>query len=253
MKAFNHVPVLVLTVEPANGARRQNMAAQFIATGAVPEFVVGATGSDPSLDALYAPVLNRLLAKRSLATAEIAIYEGHRRIWKRIVAGGSAYALVFEDDAQVPDMAAFGTAVEDLLAAPEGWDIVKFFDFRPKPVVRTMKCGATTLAAYKYPASGAVAYLVKSEAAQRLLSRKRIYRPVDEDFSHCWEFGLRVWSTLPNLVTEVSHTLGGSLVEDERQAMKRNHIRSIWGNVLQARKLIRSKIYNRQLRKDAEG
>ena len=106
--------------------------------------------------------------------------------------------------------------------------------------------GSTGIVRYKYAASGAVAYLIDRKAAQKLLSRKRFFRAVDEDLSWPWELGLSIWSVSPNLVEEVSHNLGGSLLEMDRKSTKRrrNIARSLWGNVIQAYKLARSKAYN---------
>lgn len=81
------------------------------------------------------------------------------------------------------------------------------------------------------------------------LRRSRIFRPIDEDLSHPWEFSIRIWSLEPNIVEEVSHNLGGSILEKDRlkQRKKRNILRSLWGILLQGVKLTRSLFYRRKL------
>lgn len=235
----------VLTIDPVDGLRRKHAGKELADIGLEGKFVEGFRKDDPALSNLYSPALNLLFAKRSMTSGEIAVYAGHRKIWQAIVDSGMAYALVFEDDFRVLDGTRFKATLRDCLPALAGWDIVKFFDFRPKRVIRCRRVGATDLVAYKYPAPGAVAYLISRDAARRLLARRRIFRPVDVDFSWPWEFGLRIWSILPNLVDEVSHNLGGSHLEATRLAnrARRTIWRGLWADVLQAWKLVCAYIY----------
>ena len=225
--------------------RRSHALEELSALGLEGEFVQGLLTGDQELDELYSQKKNLFLAKRSLTPGEIATYAGHRKIWKRIVDDGCECALVFEDDFGVIDRERFAKSVRDCLDNMGNWDIIKFFDFKPKRVMKRRKLGETDLVAYKYPASGAVAYLITGKAAQRLLGRSRIFRPIDEDFSWPWEFRLRIWSVCPNLVQEVSYRLGGSHLEQTRITNKsgRNVARRIWANVLQSWKLTRSYIF----------
>lgn len=239
----------MLTIDAANGARRRSARHQLRALGLESRFIMGADQGDDGILALYSPVRNLLLARRSMTRGEIAVYEGHRRAWRAFLETESEYALILEDDFYVPDRARFLCAIDDCLSRPSGWDIVKFFDFRPKRVRCRLRLGETALVTYKYAASGAVAYLISRDAATRLLTRRRIFRPVDEDFSWAWEFGLRIWSTEPNLVEEISHQLGGSHLERARRHNKtrRNAVRPVWANVIQAWKLCCSVAFNSRL------
>src|SRR5690606_29912904 len=133
----------------------------------------------------------------------------------------------------------------DAISRSEAWDIVKFFDVWSKPVIASITLGSTKFVCRKYPPNGAVGYLINANAARVLLSRKRIFRPVDEDISRPWEFDLRVWSTESNLVTEISKSHGGSLLEEERKQeeihQRRNPIRNVLvRNTLELYKLISS-------------
>ncbi|MCX7303813.1 MAG: glycosyltransferase family 25 protein [Hyphomicrobiales bacterium] len=222
----------VLTIDPPAGPRRESIVAELSRAPFPWEFVEGVRKDDQSLSWLYSPLKNLLFCKRSLAPAEIACYAGHRLIWQRIVASPDPYGLVFEDDAGIPDWAAFGRALEDVV----GYDYVKFFDFAPKSVALSKTVGSTELVMHRMIASGAVCYLISRSAAQRLLSRKNIYRAADEDISRAWEFGFDVWSVWPNPVVEKHFC---SNISEGRQPKERNVLRSLYGNILQAHKQIR--------------
>ena len=249
MPELSQLEALVLTIDAPDGPRRGNAARQLESLGIGYRFIEGVDGEAAEAKALYSPIRNLLLAKRSLTPGEIAVYAGHRRAWRHLVSTGNACALVLEDDFGFIDQSAFKASLVDCVGAPAGWDIVKFFDFRPKPIVSRASIGATELASYKYPASGAVAYLINATAARHLLARRRIFRPVDEDFAWCWPLAGRIWSVVPNPVVEISADLGGSTLEAGRQDIKKrdNPVRSLWGNVIQGVKQGRAMIGNARL------
>ncbi|MDH6234331.1 GR25 family glycosyltransferase involved in LPS biosynthesis [Mesorhizobium soli] len=239
----------VLTVDSVDGARRSSIARE-LSSAALPwQFVEGYARGEPAIRELYSPMKNLLLSKRPLADVEVAVYAGHRKIWQKIAEGDCELGLVIEDDARIVDIQAFVRALADLQGANEKWDVVKFFDFKPKRVVSRLRIGATQLVGHKFIASGAVAYLLSRDAARKLLSRKRVYRAVDEDFSHPWEFGLRIWSASPNPIDEASNLLGGSLLAEDRDTLfrKKNLLRSLYGELLQARKQLYAAAYHRSL------
>ncbi|MCV0352547.1 MAG: glycosyltransferase family 25 protein [Nitratireductor sp.] len=240
------IPSYVLTIEQEGGERRTHAYQQLSALGLNTSFVKGFDKEDPSIIDEYNGLLNLLLSKRSLTNGEVAVYCGHRKIWRKFLASHHTHALILEDDFRINDKDKFLRAICDGFDHSLDWDILKFFDFKPKRVLERKAINETSIVRYKYAASGAVAYLIDREAAEKLLSRKRFFRAVDEDLSWPWELGLSVWSVSPNLVEEVSHTLGGSLLEADRMSKKRrrNVFRSLWGNVIQAYKLVRSKTYN---------
>lgn len=182
----------VLTIDEEGGRRRAHATKELVELGLTGRFVMGATKGDRELAELYSPLKNLLLSRRSLTAGEIAVYAGHRRIWKAIDDAGIPYALVLEGDFHVVDKEKFLATLGDCLSAPKHWDIIKFFDFKPKRVVRRLRLGKANLVAYKYPASGAVAYLISGDAVRRLLKRPQIFRAVDVDLSWPWEFGLRI-------------------------------------------------------------
>jgi GR25 family glycosyltransferase involved in LPS biosynthesis len=251
MSQIGALAVFVLTIDAEGGVRRVHAEEELRSNNLQGRFVEGPRKNDAIISAIYSPLRNLIFAKRKLTCGEIAAYAGHRRVWEAFIDCGGDAALIFEDDFHVANQTRFKAVLAECLSLSHTWDIVKFFDFNPKRVVRLRRLATTDLAAYKYPASGAVAYLISSAAARQLLKRGRIYRPIDEDLSWPWEFGLRVWSTQPNLVEEVSKELGGSLLESTRVANKaqRNLCRSVWANVLQGWKLVRAWGYHAKLGK----
>lgn len=241
----------VLTIDGPDGLRRQNAIKQLKDIPIAWSFSEGLRQEDTLLDDLYASKTNRLLSKYSLTRAELAVYAGHRRIWEKVVLSGSDFAVVFEDDFHLLDKERFLATIHECIAVCDRWDIVKFFDFRSqKKVARRLELATTSLVAHKYPATGAVAYLIRREAVPRLLARRKVFRAVDEDLSCPWEFGIRVWSTSLNLVEEISHDLGGSLLEVERLQKKRRRsaLRSLWGECLAAHKNLRARFYQHGLK-----
>lgn len=206
-------------------------------------FVEGFSRSDELCRTLYSPTKNYFLSKRPLTDTEIAIYAGHRKIWQEIADAEDEAAIVMEDDAQIVDSAAIIEAVAYSALNREAWDIVKFFDFHPKPIARSLKWGTTKLVTHKMVASGAVCYLIKRTAAAKLLARTKIFRAIDEDLSHPWEFGISIWSVEPNPVVEGSEMLGGSLRLQTPHDRNTHWARSAYGELLQAYKKVRTALY----------
>ena len=239
---LDELPCFVLTIDPGDGLRRRNAENQLTGAGLRVRFVNGFHADDPGILEHYSAPLNLLAYRRSLSHGEIAVYCGHRLMWQKLLESGHSHALLLEDDHEIVDQAGFRQALADALQHPRGWDILKFYDIGAKRIIRSSSIGRTRLAAFKYPSNGLQAYLVSRDAAARLLSRKKIFRPVDDDISWNWEFGLSVWSVTPNPVREASNLLGGSLLEDDRHVARRKRSlpRSVWGNCLQAYKQIRS-------------
>jgi GR25 family glycosyltransferase involved in LPS biosynthesis len=238
----SNLPVFVLTIDAEGGERRRSAERELARVGLAGQFMTGFHRDDPATFGEYSVRLNLLASKRSLTKGEIAVYCGHRAIWRKLLKSGAQSALVLEDDFKILDDDALRQALDDCLTHSTEWGMAKFFDFHPKPVKRRKMLGRTEIVRHEFVASGAVAYLINRETAQRFLSRARFFRPLDEDFSWRWELDLDIWSVLPNPVADGSEFVGGSLLEDGRAARKksRNLARSIWGVFLEGYKRLRS-------------
>lgn len=236
------VPIYVLTVDDDDGQRKMHCSTIFKKLKLKPNFVRGFLWSSLPSERLYSPWKNFIFAKRRLSDQEVAVYLGHRKIWAQIVKGQSEVALVVEDDLAILDEHKFLHVIANA-STSRSWDILKLFDFAPKQIVASHEWQGVTIVDYKYPASGCVAYLITRNAARRMLQRRRFYRPVDEDMSWCWEFDLLVRSVSPNIVAEVSHKLGGSLIEESRLDLRKrkNLWRSLTGMILAVVKQIRAR------------
>jgi len=236
------VPIYVLTVDEEGGQRKMHCWTVFNRLKLNPTFVQGFRWDNLPSNRVYSPWRNLVFSKRSLSAQEVAVYLGHRKIWLQILEGQSEVALVVEDDLSITDSDKFAVVLEKA-TGPRYWDILKLFDFAPKEILASHEWNGIRIVDYKYPPSGCVAYLITRDAAQRLLQRRHVYRPVDEDISWCWEFGLCVRSIFPNIVEEVSHKLGGSLIEDSRFALRKRKklLRSLLGIVLNIIKQIRAR------------
>ena len=236
------VPIYVLTVDDDDGPRRTHCSTVFTGLKLNPIFMRGTVWNDLPSDRKYSAWKNFFFAKRGLSDQEVAVYLGHRKIWAQVIKGQSDVALVVEDDLAILDDDKFLHVLANA-SGLRSWDILKLFDFAPKAIVASHEWQGVTIVDYKYPASGCVAYLITRDAARRLLQRHRFYRPVDEDMSWCWEFDLCVRSVSPNIVAEVSHELGGSLIEESRLALRKrkNHWRSLMGMILAVIKQVRAR------------
>jgi len=241
-------PVYILTVDAPDGPRRISARRQLDAAGLEAKFVVGHRLNDPSIYTQYDRARNLLWQKRSLSPGEIAVYCGHREIWRRLLDSGAPFALVLEDDFGISDPKGFRAILNDCERHPEGWEIVKLFDFNPKPVRLRRRLGESELVAHRFPAAGAVGYLIKREAAMRMLARQRFFRAIDEDWSWPWEFDLDIWSLSPNCIEEISVDLGGSVRTPATSLPPpRNPLRALWANAIQAWKSMRSHMHVRHM------
>ena len=239
---------LIITIHEEGHPRRESSRKELGNIGIDGNFVCGLTPADREVSDLYWPLGNAIFSKRSLTPQEVAAYASHRRAWREFLASDRPFALILEDDFHAPEPERLRAAIADCVRNAERWDVVKFFEFSRKRVWRRRQLDATSLVAFKYQSAGAVGYLLSRDAATRLLARKRVFRPVDEDMSWSWEFDLRVWTTDVDLVRDVSHTLGGSQIEASRLHMKRrrNVVRSVWGNAIQAWKFSRAVVHHLQ-------
>lgn len=243
------LPCYVLTLDSPFGARHRSATSQLAGLPLDVSFVRGVRLALPTASRRYCGWRNSLFMKRPMTAGEVAVYLGHRRIWSRLLADGHDMALALEDDFRIHDEASLLAAIADACTLPLDWDIVKLFDFKPKVAMRRWRTPRTEFVTYKYPPSGCVAYLIRATAAARLLDRRRIYRPIDEDWSHPWESGLRILSVTPNPVGEAAVQLGGSLLEADRQAAKDQHRsvpRSLHGMLLAIAKNARAGWWLRQ-------
>lgn len=220
--------VLVLTCRISPPERVASCLAQLAGYGDLlrVEVVDGMVDGDPEAVALHDRRRERRWTKRALTAREVATYGTHRRGWQRLVDSGAGHALLLEDDAVLTDPAGFRRFVAALPEAMGGdVDVLKLFDYPDSHdggwVLQREVAGEVLLLPAR-PRPGTVGYVLAGRAARRLLTRRRVFRAVDEDLRHYWEFGLAVWSRSRPLVADGAVALGGSLLEGGRQAERGN-------------------------------
>ncbi|MCZ4350915.1 glycosyltransferase family 25 protein [Roseovarius aestuarii] len=247
--------VLIITCRKSPPARVLSARAELEALNLPIEIEVldGYVSEDDCIDAIYDAKTNRRRVKRPISRSEIAVYATHRMAWKRLTESGHPAAIVFEDDFAVRKPKIVEASIQfwrEFLG--DGRDMVKLFDFEKRKrnnAVCSARVREVDLVKWSAPSAGMVAYLISHDGAQKFLSRKRIFRQVDEDAKYFWELGLNIWSIPDNPVAEISNALGGSLVEADRQSHReRRFLRSLWGNLLVLDRKLRTWIYLRVAR-----
>ncbi len=190
--------------------------------------VNGYIGTDPIIDSITDLRKMALFTKRPMTKSEIATYATHRLCWETLLKSGSDYALVLEDDFQFVSPQIVIKCIENAREFfSAGCDIVKLFDF-PRGSKSTVAIRKSfhdiELLKWQRPRAGMVAYLISRKGAEKMLSRKSIFRVVDEDTKYYWELGVDIWSLAQNAVVDGSIAMGGSLLEGDRLKSKNRSI-----------------------------
>ncbi|MDX6807175.1 glycosyltransferase family 25 protein [Terrihabitans rhizophilus] len=227
-------PAFVITIDAADGPRRNSARAQLGALNWPLRFVDGERAGHPDHASLYSERLNSWLLKRPLTSGEIAAYASHRRAMREFLASGAPLGLILEDDFGILEPAFFPEQIRTAIAAPLSWDLLKLFDFSGRPARERYHAGEFDIINPASPTAGMVAYLITRKGAERFLSRKQIFRQIDEDTKHYWELGLRIYSLDPNPIIERGDLAGGSHLEEGRRMARsqRSLRRSVKGNIL---------------------
>lgn len=242
---MNAIRCFVLTGPASNPLRLESVRRQCEAVGLKYEIVTGFGASDPVIARRYSRWRNLIFNKRSLSQSEVAAYLGHKRIWEKIISEGLQTALVLEDDFQfaAPETAAHDLSIAFALAAK--WDVVKLFDFKQlDPKVRFTFKGLN-FAVHERPNSGMVGYFASARFCSQLLASPHVFRPVDEELRYWFKHRVTICSIVPSIITDASAELGGSVIDPDRQAVKRkrNYLRSVWGNFITLYINIRCRIW----------
>ncbi|MCY6381980.1 glycosyltransferase family 25 protein [Hoeflea prorocentri] len=246
------LPAFVLTFDGSHPQRHESVRQQMLAFEPAIEwqFVHGFAADDSRIEDLYDDALNRRYSKRPMGRGEIAAYAGHRRMMQRFIETGHDYGLFVEDDFGWRGTAAqWHHLIGNVDTVMAGKDMLKLFDFGPPKsgCVARAECGPIETVKPLSVGAGVVGYILGRDGAKKILSRKRVFRQIDEDIKYYWELGLEIWTVRPQMIAEISAGLGGSYLEKERALIKRRHrnlATSLKGNLLALRK----KVLNRHHR-----
>jgi glycosyl transferase family 25 len=201
------LPILYINLE-RDRVRRSRMHAQFQRLGLQAVRLPGTlwTGlPETRQQELYSGALNRRLYFAPLVTNEKGCYASHIDAWRWLLDSTHRAAVILEDDVVLAED--FARVIGAIEALDASWDMIKLFgrDDGPARWKVRRECPLTegyTLTRFRRVPCLASGYVLSRDAAARLLSRCVPFgRPVDMDFRHWWETGVRVQGLLPGLVT----------------------------------------------------
>ena len=157
-----------------------------------------------------------------LRKAEVGCFLTHRKAWQMIANGSSDVVLVLEDDIQLLQPQ-FDKALEFALANIESGDYIKFHATEIRTQATVLKSdGYHTLMLPVVAPLGATSQLITRKAAQRLLDASVVFdRPVDTFIQMTWLTGVPVKVVTPSPVSEISDTLGGSMISGTKTTLTR--------------------------------
>jgi glycosyl transferase, family 25 len=166
-------------------ARRETMEARLAALG-LPYTRFAAIDGRAEWDRLVTGVdlaAFRRNVGREVLPGEIGCYASHLGVWQALLDSPHEVALVLEDDVVFHDD--FLPALDLVLAARSGWDMVKLNVIRAKQPVLRRRLGAYRLNAYVGAFTGMGAYLItRSFARAQMPAMRPVRRPVDHALDH---------------------------------------------------------------------
>jgi glycosyl transferase, family 25 len=178
----------------------------------------GARLSPDEIDRFYSRQTRRPRYPFALNRAEIGVFLSHRAVWRRIVAEGLDYALVFEDDAAI-DAPAFARTCALARAARGQWTYALApSEKTPVRGATIAEAGGVALIRPGNPPLRAIAQFVSLEAARRLLAAtERFDRPIDTFLQMSWVTGVELLAFKPSGVRDASAVLGGSTIQARKK------------------------------------
>ena len=131
--------------------------------------------------------------QRPLKKTEVGCFLSHQRVWQRIAASNGP-AVVLEDDVILADH--WVSAVE-ALSQLQGLNFINLEAVGKKQLGESRICGSLTIQRLHLNSSGAGAYLVWPQAAQRLVQRAEQYGAALADAFINEARELHVWQLVP--------------------------------------------------------
>lgn len=174
--------------------------------------------SDAERAAIYIPTgLHQPSYPFTMTHGEIACFASHRKAWQRIIDLGWDYGFIIEDDIALgPDFAA---TLDFNVRNLQSGAYVRMPQHCKETVARTVaKEGDKLLFVPQHVRLGMVAQVVTRGAAQALLAQTtRFDRPVDAFMQLAWLHGTPMQVVHPPVVSEISHTMGGTTIQLKKQ------------------------------------
>ena len=175
--------------------------------------VDGARLTPQEVDQAYARRRFRPTYPFPLTRTEVGVFLSHRLAWRRIVDEALDFAFIFEDDAEI-DPSQFAALVEFVTLERQAWDYVLLPATPIRSGTPVASRGEITLLRPDAPPLRAIAQIVTSAAAKRLLDRTLPFdRPVDTMLQMTWLTDQPLLVAAPSPVRDVSRETGGSTVQ----------------------------------------
>jgi glycosyl transferase family 25 len=142
----------------------------------------------------------------TLRPGEVGCYASHLATMRLLVERNLPYALILEDDAELP--VDLHVILADVLASlPDGWDIVHLSRDSNRAIKPVADLGdGRRIVRYSRVPEVTTGYLVSRSGAEKFLNPVKRYWPVDTDFRQPWRFGLNIYGVAPSIIVA-----GGSL------------------------------------------
>jgi glycosyl transferase family 25 len=176
--------------------------------------VYGADLSQEEIDKYYCPELNKKNYRRPLGLGEIGCYMSHLKVWQAIVDRKISCAIILEDDIQLGED--FKLISGHLNTYSSDFDMVKLYAKKsnPKILTSTPITQKHHLCVLRKIPIATPAQLVSHAGAKKLISScSKFGRPVDVDIQHWWEADLKIFTTIPSVVTPIVG--GASDIEEQ--------------------------------------
>lgn len=214
----NTIPVYIINMKDSK-TRMQRVREQ-LEELAIPytriDAVVGRELTEAEINACYDPILNKQLHHRNLTVGEIGCYLSHRKVFTMMVEQGIEKSLILEDDIVIKQHL---QECIDIAQQSSGWDVIKIADDEDvTPAASKELSEQVNLISYNRVPNRTMGYFISLEAAKKMLSRDRFYRPVDVDFQFYRDFDITICGLTPNAI-EVCPQLG---VDENSDIAKQN-------------------------------
>ncbi len=196
-------PVYVISLKWQT-ALRERIKARLEALGIEHEIVDAVDGTTLDLSQYADRLDDRKIIKlrqQGLTRSEIGCYLSHYGMWQRVIADGSPYAVVLEDDALLADD--FPAVIAALSSIGWYWDVVRLSATQSCTVTRVLcPIGRNrVLARYRDPVWGSVAYAITLHGARVLRDYcYLIQQPIDMAYEEWWISGLHFFAVQPSVV-----------------------------------------------------
>ncbi len=180
----------------------------------------GALLAQDEVDRVYRRGLNKPLYPFALNRGEIGVFLSHRALWRKIVAEGLDYALIFEDDAAIQPEEFAKTFTLARETRP-------LWTYALAPSEKTPVGGkilaqgeGVALLRPDNPPLRAIAQFVSAQAARRLLEvTEKFDRPVDTFLQMSWVTGVELFAFQPSGVRDASAGIGGSTIQARKKPL----------------------------------